>query len=381
MPWDKINYSFVIYRPEDFSELILSQVNFKQIIIPCLELSSIGKMDFRQALKICSQAIAKNIQVSFLVDPIINEYQLKEIKSLIDKIPQHPLVNIRAKDKGIIFYLSGQKRNCEVILEDGQHNLLAVKTMSTLLGESLKKIIISYQLSREQLKELASTVKIPLEILALGPIPIFHTPRKLLEDVGQKEVIANSLESAHKGFYVLEHYFGSTMYHLKDLSLLERLDKLQEIGIDQVRIDFFRYQKDFSDLLQEFQKLQSTGEIEKFKKYLGTQFTRGYFDQNKTDILFNKIRKKTSFKHDKLLVGKVMANNKKSGSVVQIQHPDGIRKGQKFVFLDSSNNTVELFLDRLVDIDGRDCPTLKTGELLRYAYVKKMSINTNLYSA
>src|SRR5690606_4501254 len=111
-------------------------------------------------------------------------------------------------------------------------------------GARLTRLVLSIELSKESLKNIVPALKTPCELLVLGRILLFHSPRALLAplagpvaDPAWLEAVGASEESPHKGFPLLENKHGTFMFLPKDFCLAEQLPELKELGLEYMRFD------------------------------------------------------------------------------------------------------------------------------------------------
>ena len=147
---------------------------------------------------------------------------------------------VRVSDPGALQYLREKAPKCRIqlSLEGGNHNWRGIARWMELLGGQLEKIILSIELDRTHLKEYLPKIPVKTEILGLGPIPLYYSPRKLLSNIFSTDEATppeghkawgRSEESIHRGFRLVENRHGTQMFHAKDLNLLGEKDFLENV--------------------------------------------------------------------------------------------------------------------------------------------------------
>ena len=143
-----------------------------------------------------------------------------------------------------------------------------------------------------------------------GKILLFYTPRSLLSPVFQKQetikAFADSEESPHKGFFVIENRHGSFMYHLKERCLLNEIDKLKTFQKLWVKIDHIFTPEKETVLPMIADLLNGLDRWSEFKENYGVGLTKGFFLTNKTDVLFPKLKNYRLLRSDQSYIGEVV---------------------------------------------------------------------------
>src|SRR5690606_27249455 len=123
---------------------------------------------------------------------------------------------IRALDPGIMqFLFEATDKPLHFVADTGNHNLIGLKRWESYFDNRLERLVLSIELSRESLKTIIPSLKTPCELLVLGRILLFHSPRALLAplagpvaDPAWLEAVGASEESPHKGFPLIENKQG-----------------------------------------------------------------------------------------------------------------------------------------------------------------------------
>ena len=93
--------------------------------------------------------------------------------------------------------------------------------------------------------------------------------------------MANSEETPHKGFQIIENDHGTFMLHPKKHSLMDALDEIVGLGIKNLKVDLRLFEENLNQL-----------DLKKELKYQfeNILFIKGYFNVNKTDKIFVKLK-------------------------------------------------------------------------------------------
>lgn len=316
-----MNMNFILYV-ETLSELeTLLASDFKkdqlEVIVGTRELSRYAKTSLAEMLEISNLARKNNLSVVLEWDALNPEEKFRNACSVIDGLPLHDFKAIRVQDPGAVFYIKSKYPwlKIQLILENGNHNLVGLTKWSEYLGEQCSRMVLSNELSRERLFEYTKVLKTPLEILTFGRIPLFYSPRKLLSPLDKKKIEAQSIEafgtseeSPHSGFPLIENSHGTFMFNVKDLYLLDHLVELREMGIYHARVDL-RFDDSFERYLKDLLKLFSGEIVESeltIKKNHLRPLVKGFYNINKTDVLFTKLKNKRTQRQDHNYVGEIV---------------------------------------------------------------------------
>jgi U32 family peptidase len=318
---------------ENVEQLKLYQAyGIHSAIIGHRELSRYRGLNSVEFNHLCGQARAHNFSLSLEWDILMTEDDFETAVQTFKKLDLSYFSSIRVQDPGALEYvLEHTQLPVELILENGNHNLLAVQSWIKYIGPRLKKVVLGIELPHSTLATWLPQISVDCEILVLGRILLFYTPRKLLSpltvenaDKNQDviEAIGSSEESPHKGFPLEETKHGTFMFHIKDFCVLDHLQDLAQLNLASFRIDMrwldYSNFKDIFMLLKNQNNLNDA-EMTKLKELWPQDLMKGFYRVNKTDVLFEKLKNKRLNKNEDLYLGLVLENYKKRGMVVQFK--------------------------------------------------------------
>jgi U32 family peptidase len=246
----------------------------------------------------------------------------------LEKIDLNLFYAIRVQDPGALNYLVENFPDLKVqmILENGNHNLAAIKNWVALGGQNLERIILSIELPKDILKTYIfelSKLKISAELMGLGPILLFYSPRSLLNpllEVKKDEVSAlvSSAESPHKGFKVVENSHGTFMYNTRDHFILDEIESLREMGLPYLRVEADpSLLSNISSLIDNF----TQEKVDSIKEKYPNKLMKGFFLVNKTDVLFPKLKNYRIARLDENYLGEVVDVHKKKMMGILLKNP------------------------------------------------------------
>ena len=348
-----------VFYINDLHELYCLKDKNTEIIICPEKLSRFGKLsniEAREAIEYCW----KNKILAFLEwDILMSQNEFEQVMDTFHYLPLEKISAVRVQDIGGYNYLlESTNLDIHLILESGNHNLVGIKKWENIANGRLKRIILGIELPKETIKKYIQVLKTPCELQVLGKILLFYSPRSLMKkplEISSDyfSARASSEETPHKGFSMVENTHGTFMFLPKDQFLLDVYPELQDTGLQYVRLDhrFLEGDIKLDDIIDLF-KSNSTNRWSDFKKSYAGKFIRGYFNVNRSDAIFPKLKNSRNIKKNENYIGKVVdvkkdhylalsifKNNKRTlsiGDEIEISSPDGrVKKVQ----LKSMRNT------------------------------------------
>lgn len=307
----------------------LSKLGIKEVILTDEFLSRQGRSNSQMVISCAQLAKKYQMQVFFQWDLLVGEEQAAAIWDYWRRhYPNAPELfdAIRVQDVGAL----GMVRELfpsialHLILETGHRNLVALQRWAQWCGDRLERMVLSGEIPHAHLSAYAQAFPGKLELLVIGPILLFYSPRHLISPLAGigavHQVAANSEESPHKGFRLWENAHGTLMYHTKDLFLLEAIPQLQALKLGAYRLDLRHCTGEVrSALLPIISNLMDHWRPElvaEAKKLYPHETTRGFFPVNKTDVLFGKL--KNPIIRDSRFIGEVIQVAKDQHLAVKI---------------------------------------------------------------
>ena len=329
----------------------LNNLQSKQIelIISPKELSRFGQLSIEDSIQALDFCQGQGIPAFLEWDILMTENDFQQSLKVLAKLPLDKFSAIRVQDIGAYHYLLNQTNfKIQLILESGNHNFEAIKKWESVGGNQLDRIILGLELPKNILKKYISQLTTPCELQVLGKILLFYSPRSLLSkplELQQEfiETTGSSEETPHKGFKIIENRHGTFMFLPKDQYLLDVYSELLETNLAAIRFDhrFLEGNLNLNDVIN----LYLTNSEEKrlfFKENYGAKFIRGYFNVNRSDAIFTKLKNSRMVKKSDHYVGKVVdvkkdeylaislfnnTNRKlKIGDLIEVSSPDGRAK-------------------------------------------------------
>ena len=371
----------------DLSELLVGT----EVILEHKELSRFGKMDSKSLNHLIDKLIEKKLKVSLEWDVLMSETEFEEKCTFLNSLNLKKIDYIRVQDPGAIEFIKVNTTNDIVlILETGNHNLLGIQTWINYLEGRVKRVSLSVELDKKTLKEYSKELPVPIEFLGLGQILIFYTPRNLLsallpeEDERKKKRILSdefliasgeSEESPHKGFPLIENKHGTFMFHIKRLFLLDTFKELEEAGIDFLRLDT-RFDKE--SYTKELKAIFENKDGSIFKSIYPYDVIKGYFNINKTDVLFKKLKNYRLQRKDNSYIGEVLETNKAEYMAILIKK-NSVKLGDELRFITPEGKELTCSVHSLKNSVGIDIKEAVVDDLFLMNYFGSVWPKSQVY--
>jgi putative protease len=342
-----------------------------EIIVSCKELSRFHQNDLETLLALTNVILKHKGKAILEWDVLYPENTLAQAMNVFLKLPLHDFSAIRVQDPGLIYLIKNQYSwlPIQIILETGNHNLVALQKWEEYLGPQLERLVLSNELSREHLKSYTVLLKTPIEVLVFGRILLFYSPRKLLSPLGEGDnsALGTSEESPHSGFPIIENMHGTFMFNVKDLSLMDHLDELDEMGIHAGRLDL-RFDN-------------SIDQISNLEKFSGPRpLVKGFYQINKTDILFSKLKNKKTNRTDENFLGVVVDVERDHGIAILVKHKSFQRTentGFKIITPEGKEKVLQRFF--LHNSAHQVVDQAQEGEIIICTYISGVSVKSQVY--
>ncbi|MFG1483576.1 U32 family peptidase [Halobacteriovorax sp. HFRX-2_2] len=382
----------------DLPNIIANKSLVSEVILATRLFSQIGKLSIEEMAKAIELLKSEAISYSLEWDILMTETRFAMYKQQFQKYADLGFKSIRLRDPGAINFCLNEYPDLKIDLlldTGGHHNLNSIKVWKNLIGDRLRKIVLSIELSSSVIKEFCQEIHswgVETELLVFGRILLFYTPRNLvsplysdesLED-NYLEVSGSSEESPHKGFPIVENQHGTFMFNTKDQFLLEYIDELKDCGVNDLRVDARHLENnnllnDVVSLINSFDKSKA----KEVKDQFGNSTTRGFFHVNKSDVLFKKLKNKRTQRQDEGFLGEVVDVVKKSHMAILIKGMRGeefaLKVGDELRLNTPDGKVKTTKVHKITHTNGREADSAKTGELVLIPHVSGVSVKTMAY--
>jgi putative protease len=303
----------------------------------------------------------------FLQWDILNDQKYFHQRSRwLSGLPLEKIKAVRILDTGAAFWFMQQNFPCRLhlICEVGNRNLLGLQRWCTHFAPQLDRLILCSEIPLGQLKEWVPQLPVSCELLGLGPLLLFYSPRALLSPhLGQVgEVTAQSEESQNRAFPVVETNHGTYLYHSKDLSLMSSLRVLEELGLQHIRWDRYETPEPATlSLFAEHFQQRTPESLERLKNAGKRPWIPGFFSGNHSDSTFSQLKNKLWSHRGDDFVAEVVDVQKKSAIAIYTQKP--FYQGESFYYLTPEGLKKPFVAHALKDTQGQPVSFLPSGKI------------------
>ena len=184
-------------------------------------------------------------------------------------------------------------------------------------------------------------------------------------------MIADSEESSHQNFPVLENRHGTFMFHEKYFYLLDHLEELK-ICADYARLDL-RFDDLFEPVMEMLKK--ETYSRDNFSK----KTMRGFFHRNKSDVLFKKLKNGLLQEREGDFLGQVLGVEKDKMILFEVRHEDKVYEGQLIEIINPNGKNIKSRIRSLKSIDFESIKSAGKDQVISMSYIKGVWPKANIY--
>ena len=368
---------------------LIHETSISEVILEHKTLCRMGRLDTDSLLSLTDAALGSGLSPILQWDTLCTESNFENCINLIYNLPLSKFAAIRVQDIGAAEWVRHELPEVPIhlIAETGNHNLKALLRWHEYFGKQLQRIVLSSELPIPTLINYCQTLKISCEILAVGRILLFYTPRKLL---GNYESSKNSFEFTEKilvpsdqpkrHFRTLENQHGTFMYHHKDLFLLDFIPEMQNINLKVLRLDF-RHMEIKSDWVKKIDKLLLSFDrqtVKSLKSKWPSKITRGFIKANRTDLAIDRIKNPHRKDHGENLVGCIIETVKKQHLIMLTRK--SFKSGKSLLGITPEGKECIIATDSICTTDGKPVMEIESGNLYQVPHVKYVTAETLLYN-
>lgn len=328
-------------------------------------------------------------------DTLAQESLFQKNVELLERLPLHEFKAIRVQDPGALNIVKEKYSwlKVQLILENGNHNYVGLTRWSDFLGEQLDRLVLSNELSREHLRSYAGDLKSGLEVLAYGRILLFYSPRLLLSPLKKEEIekslnnknieaFGTSEESPHAGFPLIENRHGTFMFNVKDLYLLDHLEELKSLNVAAVRFDL-RFDESFSHLekiADLFRGAVSHEEVITIKTNHKRPMIKGFYNINKTDVLFTKLKNKRIQRLDDNYIGEIVDVERDQQMALTVKSKTlKLKLGDEVQLVTPEGKTKTLSIKSMIDTSRVDRKEAAMNDIILLPFMSGIVAKTQVY--
>lgn len=356
-----------------------------EMLLEHQDLARMGRLDLETLNQSAAQAKARGLRTVLVWDILCDNTAMANSASLLRQLDMSLFDAVRTQDPGAAWYMKDHfpQVPLQLILETGNHNLPGITAWVEAFQP--ERVVLSNELPLNQVTQIIETIKTPVEIMALGRILVFYTPRRLISPIephtDEHDLIQRIItsEEDHKKFPLVENRHGSFMYYEKELFLLPYLQEIQEAGVAYARLELKFYDQAVLGPLQSYLEQRDKEPLDGLKSVLGEKLTRGFFKSNRTDKQFKKLKNPHLIAdRDAPYLGVVMETAKKKFMALAVE--TDFKVGDTLIMVNPEGERLEHQVQWIRDLSGRKLEEVATPGVYTINPGRKVSSGTQVYT-
>ena len=326
-------------------ERCVNAPNLKEVLLQPTLLARQGQLSEQQTRSLVSRATKYGLHPVLVWDILMPEQTMKNICQQLSLWELSKFPTVRVCDPGAAWWLKTHHPNIalQLTVETGNHNLEALRGWCEIFSDSLERLILSIELPEKKLIEYCQKLPVACEILGVGQILLFYSPRSLLSphlldpDSEKKiplETTVSSEDSNNRNFSTLETAHGTFMFSDKDQFILDKLEGLEQSGLHTVCLDLRHFGQN-GDVAVDIDKICThilTDPVS-LRKNWGKPTQSTFFKGNRTTSMFSRMKSKHKLVKYRQDVGlaEVVAGESGNYVVFQSLRPFAITQIEKII--------------------------------------------------
>jgi putative protease len=373
-------------------ERCVNAPNLPEVLLEPTLLARQGKLTENQVKTLAGEALKRGLRPVLVWDILMPERVMNEVCERLKNWDLSQFAAIRVGDPGVAYWLKIHfpKMPLQLIVETGNHNLESLLGWCEIFGESLERLILSIELPEEKLIEYCQKLPVSCELLGVGQILLFYSPRSLLTEPLAAEYDLNSTlyleataafeDAPNRHFPTLETIHGTLMFLDKDQFILDKLEGLESAGLYTVRLDLRHLEKngdvavDIDNICHQILKDPATLRLNWFRE------TRApFFKANRTTSLFPRMKSKVADYRNQHCLAEVLTGE--SGKYVVFQTFRSFDVSQIKNMIMPTGEEIKIPPETVFrNINGEQLSTFTSDQILVTNWIKKAVPGTLLLS-
>lgn len=364
---------------------VLKNAGFTEVILGMRSYSRFGRLDPESFVRLAADATRLGLRVIFEWDILMTEEVFEKTVAEIS-IYLELADALRVQDPGAFHWaLHRSTLPIHFVAESGNHNLEALLGWCEAAGERMERLVLSIELSRDAIGEYCRKLPVPCELLGLGRILLFYSPRSLLTPLSPERIMVNeeihslgeSEESPHKGFPVLENRHGTFMFHIKEFCLIDYARDVESLGVAWLRIDQRFSEKNFTP--EAVKVVNREAMFENFKAAYPQELMRGFYHVNKSDVLFPKLKNMRLQNRQGDYLGEVLEAEKGGHLAILVKSARGLKLGDKFQIIHPKGQVFEGEVRILRDVNFEEVSEIGPDDLAVIPFINGVWVKSQLF--
>ena len=319
--------------------------NLQEVLLQPTLLAKQGQLSRQQIHSLASTATEYSLRPILVWDILMPEQVMSQICQQLTQWDISKFAAVRVADPGAAWWLKMNYPTIalQLIVETGNHNLEGLRGWCEIFSDSLERLILSIELPEQKLIEYCQTLPVACEVLGVGQILLFYSPRSLLsphlldsdsEEKFPLQTTVSSEDSNNRPFPTLETAHGTFMFLDKDQFILDKLEGLQEAGLQTVCLDLRHLGID-GDVAVDVDKIcsQILTDPVSLRKNWARPTRSPFFNANRTTSIFSRMKSKHKLVQYRQEIGlaEVLAGESGNYVVFQSLRPFAVTQIEKII--------------------------------------------------
>ena len=368
----------------------IQQTSIREVILEHRSLSRMGKQSTKSLITLLEEVLSRKLSPVLQWDILSTEHTFRKSLKTLNRLPLSKFHAIRVQDLGAAEWIRREhpKLPLHLIVESANHNLAGLQRWIDYFGRQLKRLVLSTELPKSVLIKYSKILTVPCEILAVGRILLFYSPRKLLgsqvfptnsQDFFEKILVPRD-QMQHQ-FPTVENQHGTFMFHHRDLFLLDYLPELQKTNLEVLRLDLrhLDLSSNWFIKLTELQESFDKDKCSKLKSAWPTKITHGFFKANRTELAIDRLKNPNLRDHGETLVGYVVEAVKDKHLIFLARKTVPLAK-KALLGITPEGRECDIETEDIQTTDGQSVAEIVSGNLYQVSHVKYVTAQTLIYS-
>ena len=379
------HFCTTIHRQTDFE--ICLKIPIKEIIFEHQSLSRLGELDTATILEMLERWKKVGRIALLQWDLLHDEKSFQEAIGVLKELPLEKFFAIRVQDLGAANWLRKHHSNLKLqwIVEGSNHNLKGLLRWSEFLKPQLDRLVLSSEIPESVLKRCFTELPQGCEILGIGRVLLFYSPRHLLSSLnetnekspGMLSVSVSTEETPQRKLATIESKHGTFLFYDRDLFLLEHFSRLNDFGLQAFRLDLRHVGMQWLPSIINTDP-EDKASITKLKKEWPSKTFQGFFRANRTDKALKRMKNPFRQAGSSRPVAEVLEASKNHHLALLIKQ--SIRSGVQLWGVTPEGRILELKSNQLTDIQYNHLEAAEPDQVVLIPHEKYAVPKTLVYS-
>ena len=374
-------------QPSSGVEALSRLPGLAEVLVETAPLSRLGRAEGPDARNLMAKTKAMGLKTVLVWDLPADDGRIADGAAFLRTLDPALVDAVRVQDPGVALYVKRAFPHMalHLVLETGNHNLEGIRTW--IRNFEPRRVVLSNELPLSVVARMRPAVAAEIELLALGRLLLFYSPRKLISAPNPREEPPPLLEkyatslADGKHFPLVENSRGTSMFYEKDLFLIPYLKDMAAAGVDCARLELKDYEAtELMGALAAYLQDPQADRLAALKDCLPAKLTRGFFKSNRTDKQFRKLKNPNLIvREDLTYLGTVVETCK--GRYLALMTEAPVTRGRTLLFTPPEGGVVREPLRWIRKPTGPPRETEAPPGLWLINPVPRMSSGTRVYLA